>query len=290
MKIRHFLYNAFLVESDDVKIAIDPGMYMPVLRPNSIIPKSEWDGITHVLPTHGDPDHFAFAVTMAKQTSATVICEEQLADDFTRKHIEKIHKIAAGNRLELENLIIEGLNAQHGPLSVALLAGLIHVKAERIEAQQGGKQVFIGPFKVYETMKPMQVYSRGTITLFFGLFKLIKENIDFARGSIGFKITLGDKTIVNLGDTILLKDWEGLSPDVLMLPIGGREIPNTMNEQEALEAVRQIRPKHVIPCHYNCDYFWKKNLNPADDKMFKREVESMGINCHIMHYGDEIEI
>ena len=39
-------------------------------------------------------------------------------------------------------------------------------------------------------------------------------------GSMGFKISLGDKTIVNLGDSLLQKEWDELKPDVLMLPIG----------------------------------------------------------------------
>jgi hypothetical protein len=35
---------------------------------------------------------------------------------------------------------------------------------------------------------------------------------------------------------------------------------------------------------------WKRNINPADDEMFKREVEKMGIECSIMKYGDEIKV
>ncbi len=148
----------------------------------------------------------------------------------------------------------------------------------------------LGSVKVFESLQNMPVYSRGTIKLFFGLLKLVKENIDFARGSTGFKITLADKTLVNLGDTVLQNDWKGLQPDVLMIPIGGRVIRNTMDETEALQAVRLIEPKAVIPCHYNCDFLWRKNINPADDKMFKHEVEKMGISCHIMGQGDAIEL
>jgi len=95
---------------------------------------------------------------------------------------------------------------------------------------------------------------------------------------------------VNLGDTVLQKGWEGLKPDVLMISIGGRVIKNTMGEKEALEAVKLISPKKVIPMHYHCDFLWKRNINPADDEMFKREVEKMGIEYSIMKYGDEIEV
>ena len=107
-------------------------------------------------------------------------------------------------------------------------------------------------------------------------------------GAIGFQITVGDTTLVNLGDTLIQKEWEGLNPDILMIPIGGRLAKNTMNEDEALEAVKLISPKLVIPCHYNEACFWKRNVNPADDRFFKKQVENMGIQCRIMGYGDEI--
>ena len=290
MKIRHFLYNAFLVEDEDIKSAIDPGQDLCLFKLDSLIPKSEWQGVTHVFTTHGDPDHFVYAVPMAKQAGAIVVCGEALMEDFLGNKVEDVYKIDVGKLVNLGNLKIEGLNAKHGPLPVKLFAGLINMKNEVAQGNRGGKKVFLGPIKIFESMENMQVYSRGTIKLFFGLIKLEKENIDFARGSIGFKITIGDKTVVNLGDTVLQEEWQGLKPDVLMIPIGGRVIRNTMDEKEALEAVRLIEPKQVIPCHYNCDFLWRKNINPADDEMFKREVEKMGIKCHIMHYGETIEI
>ena len=103
-------------------------------------------------------------------------------------------------------------------------------------------------------------------------------------------MTIGEKTIVNLGDTVLQEGLEDLHPDVLMIPIGGREIPNTVDEREALNVVRLMQPKLVLPMHYNNDFLWKRNFNPADDAMFQREVEKMGIECVIMKYGDEIHV
>lgn len=72
-----------------------------------------------------------------------------------------------------------------------------------------------------------------------------------------------------------------------MIPIGGRIAKNTMNEEEALEAVGPMSPKLVIPCHYNGAFLWKRNANPADAQYFKTRVERMGIECKIMSYGDE---
>lgn len=59
------------------------------------------------------------------------------------------------------------------------------------------------------------------------------ENERVGWGAIGFSIRAGDKTLVNLGDSLLHREeWEHLkSPDVLMIPIGGRTSHNTMDEK-----------------------------------------------------------
>ncbi len=192
MKIRHFLYNAFLIEEQGIKIAIDPGQDLWIFRLDSLIPKSEWEGVTHVLTTHGDPDHFTYAVDMARKSAADVICGEALMEDFLAGQVNNVHKIEVGSVVSTGNLKIEGLNAKHGPLPVKLFAGLIQMENEVAEGARGGKTILLGSVKVFESLQDMPVYSRGTIKLFFGLLKLIKENIDFARGSTGFKITLAD--------------------------------------------------------------------------------------------------
>jgi L-ascorbate metabolism protein UlaG (beta-lactamase superfamily) len=51
-----------------------------------------------------------------------------------------------------------------------------------------------------------------------------------------------------------------------------------------------MQPKLVIPCHYNSPALFSKKYNPADDKMFKEEVEKMGIECVILHKGESIKI
>lgn len=67
----------------------------------------------------------------------------------------------------------------------------------------------------------------------------------------GMIIRAGGVTIYNAGDTSLFKDMElfgdeGL--DVAMLPIGDTF---TMGVDDSIKAVKMLRPKHVIPMHYN---------------------------------------
>ena len=88
-----------------------------------------------------------------------------------------------------------------------------------------------------------------------------------------------------------LNDWQSIKDaDVLMIPIGGKEAHNTMDETEALQVVKELRPKIVIPCHYNLPALFTKEYCKADEAMFKAEVEKLGTDCRIMKYGDAIAV
>jgi L-ascorbate metabolism protein UlaG (beta-lactamase superfamily) len=66
----------------------------------------------------------------------------------------------------------------------------------------------------------------------------------------GILLTLGDKKIYHAGDTGLFSDMKLLSKglDLAMVPIGDNF---TMGPDDALEAVKFLQPRHVIPMHYN---------------------------------------
>ncbi len=262
MKIKHFLYNAFIIENGKVKIAIDPGQNLWIYKLGSLIPKAEWKDITHVLVTHGDPDHYWQADRVASTADAPLIVrntmvkkageEIQILGPRSRgvqfiPYAGRVFPLEAKETIEIDGVNIRGINTTHGPIEFKILG----MK----------QQVTPGP----------------------------EERVGF--GSMGFKIQTNNKIIINLGDTLFKKEWTGLKPDVLMIPIGG--LGNkiwTMDVAEALEAVRLISPKLVIPCHYNVPFFFKKKFAPADDQYFKREAEKLGIECTIMNKNDEIEI
>ena len=264
MKITHYLYNTFIIESGDKKIAIDPGaLFFYFLKLTTLIPKTEWKNITHIFVTHGDIDHYWHTDRVAEASNAPVICNKTMVKNIKGKTlmlgprdkglafttpIKKLHTISVDETIQLDGMSITGIKATHGALTFKF-----------------------GPFS--KTLKPGP-----------------EERIGW--GAIGFNIQLAGKTVINLGDTLLhINEWTTINnPDVLMIPIGGKAVHNTMDEKEALQAVRIMHPKLVIPCHYNCPAFFSKKYNPADDKMFKNEVEKMGIECYIMKYGDEMEV
>jgi L-ascorbate metabolism protein UlaG (beta-lactamase superfamily) len=247
VRITFFGYNAFLVESGEKKIAIDPGaLFFYWFRFSTLIPESEWGSITHIFLTHGDPDHYWHADRVAKASNAPVICNEtmlKVVEDeelmlgprdkglvFTSK-FENVNTLSVGETIQVDGMSITGIKTTHGELILKT-----------------------GPFS--KTLIPGP-----------------EERVGW--GAIGFEIEIGGKYIVNLGDTLLHhKEWQKIqNPDVLMIPIGGKAIHNTMDVPEAVRAVKLMRPKIVIPCHYNCPAFFTKNYNPADDLLFKAEVE-----------------
>lgn len=263
MKITHYLYNAFIIESEEKKIAIDPGgLFFYRFRFSSLIPKVEWSDITHILVTHADPDHYWHADRVAEASRAPLICNKSMVREikgllkvlgprdrglaFTTT-FPNLKTLAVGETIDCDGLKVTGVKTTHGELIIKL-----------------------GPFR--KAIKPGP-----------------EERIGW--GSIGFSIEVDGVKLVNLGDTLLhVDEWASIeSPDVLMLPIGGKSIHNTMDELEALEAVKVMRPKLVIPCHYNCPAFFTKTYNPADAQMFKREVEKLGIECSILHAAESLD-
>lgn len=67
----------------------------------------------------------------------------------------------------------------------------------------------------------------------------------------GFVIHFGGKTIYAAGDTALFSDMQLVGDeniDIALLPIGDHF---TMGPDDALKAIDYIRPRTVVPCHYN---------------------------------------
>jgi L-ascorbate metabolism protein UlaG (beta-lactamase superfamily) len=64
---------------------------------------------------------------------------------------------------------------------------------------------------------------------------------------LGFVISLDHYDIYYAGDTDLIPEMLTIRPDIAILPIGGRQ---TMGVENAVEAVRRLRPRWVIPSHW----------------------------------------
>ena len=109
----------------------------------------------------------------------------------------------------------------------------------------------------------------------------------FGTGSpAGFLLEIDGFTLYHAGDTGLIMDMELLGRyyniDLALLPIGGNF---TMDPADALHAIDLIKPKAVIPMHY--DTFPLIKQEPA---FFAAECAKKGIACHVLRSGDALEI
>jgi len=79
---------------------------------------------------------------------------------------------------------------------------------------------------------------------------------------LGYVVEIGGIGFYHSGDGLLYPELpaalSALAPDVLMLPINGRDhireskgIVGNMNETEAVWLCAQVRPSYVIPMHYD---------------------------------------
>lgn len=124
-------------------------------------------------------------------------------------------------------------------------------------------------------------------------FGIVRVTIAFHGAGVagghacGFIITLENNSIYFAGDTALFSDMEllgRLQPiDYALLPIGDNY---TMGPDDALEAVRMLKPTTVIPIHYNT---WSSIQQ--DPSKFKEAVEKeLPANVLILTPGNELKI
>jgi L-ascorbate metabolism protein UlaG (beta-lactamase superfamily) len=103
----------------------------------------------------------------------------------------------------------------------------------------------------------------------------------------GFVIGIGGHSIYHAGDTGVFGDMQLIGelyePEIAFLPIGDRF---TMGIKEAIKAVELIRPKIVVPMHYNTF-----DVIRQDPEEFKRAVEAkVDTKVVIMKPGETIEL
>ncbi len=95
-------------------------------------------------------------------------------------------------------------------------------------------------------------------------------------GGLGFVISLDHYDIYYAGDTDLIDEMSMIKPDIAILPIGGRQ---TMDVPTAVEAVRRLKPRWVIPSHWGTNSeggHWgttSEGGSSLDAKLFTEYVE-----------------
>ncbi|MGO0122913.1 MBL fold metallo-hydrolase [Desulfothermobacter acidiphilus] len=83
-------------------------------------------------------------------------------------------------------------------------------------------------------------------------------------GGVGYLIELAGKVVYLAGDTDVIPEMESLGRvDIALLPVSGTYV---MDAEEAVEAVKRIKPAHAVPMHYGTGVVGSK----ADAERFAR--------------------
>ena len=90
---------------------------------------------------------------------------------------------------------------------------------------------------------------------------------------VGFVFTIENITFYLAGDTDFIPEMRGIKAEVALLPIGGTY---TMDIDQAVQAALVIKPKTVIPMHYNTF-----DGIEADSNEFKKKVEAGNPNIDV---------
>ena len=141
--------------------------------------------------------------------------------------------------------------------------------------------------------KAHNMHSGGTVKLPFGSVKLtiahhgsVTPDGVYGGNPSGALVTISGKTVYHTGDTGLFYDMKligEMNPvDVMLCPIGDNY---TMGIPDAVKAVEFVRPKLVIPMHYNT---WP--VIAADPHEFVRRVSASGFKGKVMSVGESIEL
>jgi L-ascorbate metabolism protein UlaG (beta-lactamase superfamily) len=103
---------------------------------------------------------------------------------------------------------------------------------------------------------------------------------------VGFLITANDGMKIYItGDTGLFTDMQLFARekvDLLFIPIGDNY---TMGPEDAFTAVELIKPKTVIPVHYNT---WE--LIAQDAQKWAERVSQLGVKVHVMKPGESLTV
>lgn len=101
----------------------------------------------------------------------------------------------------------------------------------------------------------------------------------------GVVVTAGKLSFYHAGDTALFSDMKLIGEmhdiEVAMLPIGDRF---TMGPDDAVKAAEFIRPRYVVPIHYNTF-----PLIQQDPEAFAEKAAAIGVEVCIMACGDVVE-
>jgi L-ascorbate metabolism protein UlaG (beta-lactamase superfamily) len=101
---------------------------------------------------------------------------------------------------------------------------------------------------------------------------------------LGYLISADNQSIYHAGDTELHDSFGEIKTDIALLPIGGAY---TMDVVDAVRATKTMKPKYVIPMHYNTFDEIKADSNEFCQRINKSILKTKPI---VMGIGETVEL
>jgi L-ascorbate metabolism protein UlaG (beta-lactamase superfamily) len=190
-------------------------------------------------------------------------------------------KVANADDIDVQYILVSHAHGDHigDAASIAKRTGAKLISTSEITRMLGGQGV--------TNVHPMSIGGKWNFE--FGWVKVTNavHGSGVAGGqAAGFVINFFGQVIYFAGDTALFSDMAYIGKanlDYALLPIGDNY---TMGPEDATEAVGLLKPKKVIPIHYNTNPLIKQN--PQD---YKKMVQSRyNIPVLIMNPGTSITL
>lgn len=122
-------------------------------------------------------------------------------------------------------------------------------------------------------VEPNREYSSGIMKFStIPAYNVVKERLDKhpkKNGWVGYILEANGMKIYHAGDTDFIKEMEGISVDLALIPMSGTY---TMDPDEAIAAANRIDAKIVAPMHYRAVLGYEK-AKAAEEK-FKKNVKN----------------
>jgi L-ascorbate metabolism protein UlaG (beta-lactamase superfamily) len=181
LKIHYIGHATFMLEDADARVLIDP--FLAPNNPAAQVSAEEVDP-THILLSHGHPDHAADVVEVAKRTGAECVAIVELARWLEHNGVEKTHDPNLGGTVTFDWGSVSLVPAWHtnttgGGFVVGTAAGLV--------VRIGGQVVYhLGDTCLFGDMKLIGERHEPTIAIvpIGGHFTMDRRDAAYACGLI----------------------------------------------------------------------------------------------------------
>lgn len=176
-------------------------------------------------------------------------------------------------------LISHGHSDHYSPASIK---SIFKEDTEIVTTEDAPKEFSIVPIKAGDKLFIKKAEIDAVPAYNINKFREPKVPFHPKGTGIGFVLKINNKRIYFAGDTDFIPEMKNIKADVAIVPIGG---VYTMNAEEAVEALKVIRPKIAIPMHYGSIVG-----TMADAEDFQSKAKAAGIKSVLLKKGEEIEI